>query len=82
MSKDNYDFVKQHNPEAFRKAVAIGSFAQAYVWQRLSSCEDWDDSDDNEFGAQVEKVVMELVAEVIGAYKPSDDAAFLSSSEE
>ena len=74
MSKDNYDFVKQHNPEAFRKAVAIGSFVDNYA--------NSDDLDYSTFGEQVEKAVVELVADVLRNYHRPDPPGFEPLTEE
>jgi hypothetical protein len=75
MSKDNYDFVKEHNPEAFRKAVAIGSFATDYVSlaQRV---------DPFELGSKVEQAVMELVADVLRNYHRPGPPGFEPLTEE
>jgi hypothetical protein len=82
MSKDNYDFVKQHNPEAFRKAVAIGSYAHIYAAQIQPSEDPWYEQDHTAFGAQVEKAVMELVADVLRNYHRPDPPGFEPLTEE
>ena len=63
-----YDYVKRRSPEAYRRAVEIGSFAGSYVNYA-------DPPDSQELAAKVEKAVIELVAQTIQEFSPYDREA-------
>jgi hypothetical protein len=71
-SKDSYDYVKTRKPEAYRRAVEIGSFVSSYINFAHPV-------DHLELSGKVEICIMELLAQTLRDFDPEVREARLKS---